>query len=116
MVYHYLAKVMNVSKENFSMYRKMFYIQDNLITQGFNLPHLQFKSLFNIWRLKYLEIEVVTLFCRVICIVTVFLGQPTVETLDFCGQRPPQLVVAKGNNILEVTETNIQDYGHNKKG
>ena len=37
-----------------------------------------------------------------------FLGQPTVETLDFCGQRPPQLVVAEGNNIFEVTETHIR--------
>ena len=29
-------------------------------------------------------------------------------TLDFSGQRPPQLVVAEGNNIFEVTETHIR--------
>ena len=29
-------------------------------------------------------------------------------TIDFRGQRPPQLVVAKGNNIFEVTETHIR--------
>ena len=28
-------------------------------------------------------------------------------TLDFCGQRSPQLVVAEGNNIFEVRETHI---------
>ena len=26
---------------------------------------------------------------------------------EFCGQRPPQLVVAKGHNIIEVTGTPI---------
>ena len=29
-------------------------------------------------------------------------------TLDFRGQRPPQLVVAEGNNIFEVTEPHIR--------
>ena len=29
-------------------------------------------------------------------------------TLDFSGQRPSQLVVVEGNNILEVTETHIR--------
>ena len=32
----------------------------------------------------------------------------SVMTLDFCGQRPLQLVVAEGNNIFEVTETHIR--------
>ncbi len=30
------------------------------------------------------------------------------DDLYFCGQRPPQLVVAEGNNIFEVTKTNIR--------
>ena len=32
-----------------------------------------------------------------------------VRTFYFCGQRPPQLVVAEGNNIFEVRETHIRD-------
>ena len=32
-------------------------------------------------------------------------------TLDFCGRRPPQLVVAEGNKIFEVTETHIRGRG-----